>query len=70
MQITGFSKTLEVNALEPIIGEVGQVSITTRDEYLYILEGLQQTGEARKSVINRLTHQDLLEQLYDASREK
>ena len=58
-------KKLEVKDLEPLTGRSGIARIDNRDDYLSLLESLENRGRQRSELIESLTETQLAEHIYD-----
>jgi uncharacterized damage-inducible protein DinB len=58
-------RKLELRTLRPIHGSAGTVHISTRQDYLDILDRLKQTGTQRTGLIQGLRHEQLDERIWD-----
>ncbi|NIP43896.1 MAG: DinB family protein [candidate division Zixibacteria bacterium] len=59
-------KKLEVGDLAPILGRMGAIEISNRDEYIDLLSQLETTGRERADLIERLDSEHLARKIYDS----
>jgi uncharacterized damage-inducible protein DinB len=58
-------RKLQVRTLEPIVGRANAIHITSRDEYLDLLQRLEKTGLKRSELIESLSKEELNEHIDD-----
>jgi len=58
-------KMLEVKSLPRMQGRAGLAQISSRDEYLRLIEKLNQIGETRRKLFEHLSDEQLSETIYD-----
>ena len=58
-------KKIELKKLKSILGDAGAVEISSRNEYLKLIEDLIQSGKKRSDLILMLSDEGLEEKIYD-----